>query len=639
MPEALIQLELKPYATEQVKRILCQRMNDAIAGAQERDILLLQLDDQLEGRIQPYGDKRWRGACILNDPMSREAHLELLALLTQAQRKDPKWQVIAQNPGDDENATLQEAWLTNKAAEYRLNNILYNVAYNALRDPCGVLFVGWKQTVRPVRKRMFRDSEFPDMPLVEGHQREEDREYEEAVVEQQEVAHQGCEFRTPDLADIYLYPADCQDIKTAYGIGERMLLTEDQLLDGVVDYGYDEEAVEELIRLGPTHSMGGDLLRTVRNEYDGTSNNASVREDGFYECFLYFGRMPKLRDDEDAIPEQYRADDLMCMLCPQQQIVFLMDISPYTDRPYISFSMLPRPNRLLGIGAMQLLATLQDEANANLQLTIDGMDLEMAPVLVAPAEWIQKYNAFSIYPGAILPEDDPNTLRTLEWGSKAEKGMELQGAIVGRGKGLVAAEGYGELQAKVRKDAEIQNVLAATDSKFDLFLQGFQSSMEELAARIVALHAQFEGEGLQESFNYQGKQMEVSAQNMRGLYRYVPTATSTTVTPEMRLKLTQAKIQAQMGYFAALAQVMQISPQFAPLIWHGVRQALLDMGERQPEEWIGPEPQMPQPQELPANIAQLVASGVPPQVIQQILASQGGLNTAPAGSGGALLQQ
>ncbi len=211
------------------------------------------MDDQLEGRIQPYGgDTRWRGACILNDPASREADLELLALLTQAQRKDPKWQVIANNPDDDENATLQEMWLTNKSAEYKLNEHLYNVDYNALRDPCGIMYVGWRQTVKNVRKRMYRDSEFPDLPLVEGHQREEDREYEEAIVQHPQVEHQGCEFRTPDLADVYLYPADAQDIKTAIGIGERMLLTEDQLLDGIEDYGYDEEAVEELIRMGPT---------------------------------------------------------------------------------------------------------------------------------------------------------------------------------------------------------------------------------------------------------------------------------------------------------------------------------------------------------------------------------------------------
>lgn len=644
MPEALIELQLDDDVRHDIKRILIQRLRDAISGASVRDVELGELDRQLEGRLLPRGPERWPGSCLLNDPMSREKHIELLALLTQAQRQDPKWQVIEIDPNDADNASLQEAWLTNKASEYQLNNWLYNICYNVLRDPCAILFVGWKQSVRMVRKRMYRDAEFPHLPAVEDHQREEDREYEETLVQHPAIDYQGCELRTPDLADFYPYPADSQgqwDLKAMQGIGERMFLTEDQLLDGVEDYGYDPDEVEDLIRRGPTHNLKGDRLRDYKNQYDGTDGYLQAREDGFYECFLWFGKCPRLQqiDEESRIPEQYLHDDLMCMICPDADIVFQMDLSPYPDRPYISFSMLGRPNRFLGIGAMQLLATLQEEATANLQATIDGMNLEMTPALIVPPEYAQKYNTNEIFPGGLIIEEVMNSIRPLQWGGKAAMGLELGAALDDRASSLTAAQGWGQVNAKRPLVAEMQQVGSAVDAKFGLFLYGIGMSMEALAARIVALHLHFEGEGLNDSFTYQGQKKEVTAQNMRGRYRYVPTATSTTVTIESRMRITQQKIALQQGYIAAM---LQVPPAFQPLVWHGVRQAFLDLGERQPEAWIGKEPVPPDPaaagQAVPPFLQALIAQGVPPQVIQTAMAATQGLNQPGAGSGGALQQ-
>src|ERR1019366_4610370 len=174
------------------------------------------------------------------------------------------------------------------------------------------------------------------------------------------------------------------------------------------------------------------------------------------------------------IPDKLTQREIMCMVCFNRDIVFQMKETAYEMRPYIMYHMLKRPNRLLGIGAMQLIATIQEEATANLQLTIDSMNLLMSPVLIAPYEWVEKYNTFKAYPGAILPEDVPNTLRPLEWNRSGGPGLELQEQLVNRAMGLVSAEGYGEMQQKVRKAAEIQNVMNAADVKFDLFLQILQ---------------------------------------------------------------------------------------------------------------------------------------------------------------------
>jgi hypothetical protein len=304
--------------------------------------------------------------------------------------------------------------------------------------------------------------------------------------------------------------------------------------------------------------------------------------------------------------------------------------------------MLKRPGRLLGIGAMQLIATIQEEATANLQLTIDSMNLEISPAMVAPYDWIDKYNAFEIYPGAILPEDVPNSLRPLEWNRNANQGLELQAALVDRGMGLVAAEGYGVMQSKVRKAAEITNVMDAADVKFDLFLQVMQTPQAELAARIVALHLKFDKQ-MQDTFMANGKKVTVTPAVLRGEYRFVPTATSSTGTPESRLQITMAKIELLKEY---IALITQSPPNFWANVWHGFRSALIDMDERNPVAWIGVEPQVPQAPAPPPGqggvspgIQALIAAGVPPQVIQQIIAG-GATQGTPLGiSAGAVPNQ
>jgi hypothetical protein len=181
--------------------------------------------------------------------------------------------------------------------------------------------------------------------------------------------------------------------------------------------------------------------------------------------------------------------------------------------------------------------------------------------------------------------------------------MGLQEQIVARGKGLVAAEGYGQLDPKQRKNGEMQNVMSAADSKFDLFLTNFMMGVEDLFKRIAALHMQYDPEWMQ----------------LRGEFKYIPTATSSTVTPQLRQQLAQAKLQAQQSYFAAL---MQMPPEIHPMLWHSYRTVLIDLGDRQPEAYLGPEPQTPQP--VPAQVQQLVAQGMPAQMALQMLAGQQG---------------
>lgn len=588
-----------PISNEQrrtITRILCRRASDAVNGAQQRDQLLIDWDDLLKGRQPILGKRRWQYACELNGTLIREAHSQLLSQINQIIQRDPYWTVEATEAAGEEDAQAVEAWLNDRARIYRLREHLYGAAYNALRDPVGLLYVGWRQKLKKRAVTLHRPEDDPEADPVFAEERDLEADDEAIPSLHEEVESEGCEFRVVDLADFYLYPADCQRIEQAVGVGERLLLTEDDLLDGIEEYGFDEEAVDALIRRGPTHVLdeaGG--YRSRKNAADGVSEGGDGdARDGFYEAFLWFGRLPKLRDGDGriTIPDDYVDVETIAVLVPAAEALLRLDVNPEGDRPYIPFYILPEPNRFLGAGVCQLLEQLQEEETQTIRYTIDGYSIDNAPVLLAPKEWINKYGKWSIGPGAMLPADVPGEVQPLQWQRNSLNGLELVQQIRGVAQGVIAAKGYGQTDAKVRKAAEVQNVLAASDTKFDLFLNNFQMGMVTLAERIVALERAHRGDA---GTAYRGGML--SREQLERRLMFIPAGSSATASPETRLNIAQMKQKIQMQYLQSRAQA---PPDIAALIWHGTRQILLDLGEKRPEQWIGPEPKPAPPPPMPA---------------------------------------
>lgn len=622
MATGILDLSLPEETRRAVDAVTVRRCRQAVIGSLNRDRQLCLYDDQLNGMLWAGQNTptQWAGGTQIDDPLTREAHLEYMALVTEAIRKSPKVQVEAINDEDQELATMFEKVIQDQEGQSNLQQALYSVAYTSGRDPVGNMRVGWVQKIRKARRTMFL-AKGSDTPVYHD-MREDGVAYAEVEQSYEAIHHQGCEFHVPDLADLYLYPADCQDTEQAVGIGERMLLTEDQLWDGVRDYGYEEDRVKDLINMGPTHDFDYREWRVRQDRADGENPYSADSTDGFYECFLWFGRLDKLRDAEGnpQLPEESQDIDYMCMVCPNRQIVFKCVPSPYPVRPYAQFYMIRKPNRYQGVGVPQLLDGMQAEANSNLQAWINSMNMQAAPVLIGSQEWITKYSKFKIYPGAVIPETFPNELRPLEFPGHANDFGVIQGLIKSRADGLIAAPGYGELTDKVRKNGEIQNVLQATNTKFSLFLQNFQMGLIGVAQRIVLYWLHFE------------QQSPMTLGELTSRFRFVPVATLQTATPEARLQLAQAQQASQLQYFGSMAQM---PPQVWPFLWHGAREVLSAMGARQPEQWIGPEPQQPPPPP-PVGVAPGMAGqpGVPgagppnPQLLPAILSQ-----VASAGAG------
>ncbi len=589
---------------------LVSMCNKAWQDAERRDRDLEYYDDQLNGRLwsRASASTQFAGGTQIDDPLTRDAHLTLQSTLYTANEKSPKVQVQAINPDNDADLAKEiEEYLTNLEGTSNLQIALNDVAYTTLRDPVGVMRVEWRDTLHTVPVTDYKDVETGD--IITAEERLDDRVYEPVPGTKEVPIHSGNYFCTPDLADVYVYPGNAQSFDgPGVTVFERMLLTEDDLIDGIDDYGYEEGAVARLIDAGPTHTTDFRRYQARQDWYDGNPGSDLEWRDGFYEVYMSFGRLPKIRGGAIDVPKDQRTIDYMSMICPIHSIVFKCVPSPYRERPYIPFWIIKKPNRLQGIGVPQLLDGLQPEANANLQLQVLSANYRAAPCLVAPIEWLRKYSKYKVYPGAILPEDIPNELHALEWGGTEQNLIEIQSFIKNRADGLVSAPGNGELGDKVYRAAQVQNVVQAASTKFSLYLMNFQLGLIKMSQLAIINYMQFV------------KGIDITLGELKARFRFIPVATLQTATPEARLQLDQGKMQIMVQYFTLTTQF----PQYAPQIWSMCAQILTDMGERDPKDKLGPEPQPPQqqmgmgglppnPQLAPAVLGQLGAHspGIP----------------------------
>lgn len=616
----------------------CANIDAAVAGAAQRNALCIEWDDQLKGRYQPLQLTRWRNSCELNTPLTRELFTMLDSMLMQAVKREPKVLVESFDPASDQAARKLEDFLNNLSQKYRLNRLLGHVAYNVLRDDVSILYAGWKQhythtertKYRPLRGRN-ADRALP----IDDEERLQDQDYEEVRLLEPTVEREGCDFRPVELTDFFLYPANAASIhehepRGAIGCGERLWLSENQLIDGIKDFGYDEDVVQQLLDLGPTDFAGidGDEARNRRDSYQGVTGDTYGPQDGYWECFLWFQRLPTLSrwrgldaqpdEDEDEIPWEYRRRDAMIVCCPAHHLVLKMVLSPYSQRPYIPFYILPEPNSFLGTGLCQMLEQMQEEDNTCVRQDIDSSDIRASNMYICPDEQFEELRKLGpIGPGMFIPEVVPNSIRPLPAPAYVPM-FQRSEWLRSRAQGLVSAQGYGQLDQKVRKASEVQATIGAADAKFELYLSNFQEGIADLFAWIAALHAVFGGEAtFRDSF---GRRATITQKDMEGQFAFIPAGTSTTANPDARYKLGQAQAGEQTRFISLSAQA---PPEFKPLLWHASRQILLDLGVRRPEEYIGPEPQPPPPGmfALPELVASMQHAQLPPAVQQTILSN------------------
>lgn len=639
MYETAVQLKLTKEYRRDMEPVLLNRLNDALAASADRDADCADADDALEGVDAGGIFIPYEGACDIVDPIIREQHTTAVAQATPPLRRDTLIHVRSRRALFKEGARKTEVWLTDTLQEEKLPQAYYLYLSNIFRDKAAVMAATWCEETSEERITLYtpvgESGEYLDTVADEDGEEQpfpydpEDRvpgtKYA-AIPHTREKRVQKADFRVVDLADFYLYPANAPSVKRATFVFERILLSQDDLLTGITTYGYDKEAVMELIKKGPTNdtaangfrsrsaygdNSGGDN-KARQDEIEGVSGAVMQGEDGVYECFLGFGHLPKLWDAEGRadLPKKYWQQDACVMLCPGHGKVFKVDLSPYPRRPYFMGSLLPKNGRAYGSGMVEILEPVAREMTHWTRAVSNALDHQITPVVVADDESFERNKNRQLWPGKWIKEGSvPNAIRPLQKERTALDGMNMLGFLKARAGGIVSAEGWGQVNEKQPLVAEMQMTMSATDTKFDLFQWNAYSILPDIGAWRVEMELLFNPD-FAGSIDGPEKEEEITANDLRGEYRYAVAPMNSDTSDQAKQSRNAAKLNVQMGYFGAAMQF----PDRAEFLYNGARQALVDMEERTPEDLLGAKPEPFQAPVMPPGgmPPPLAAGGLPP---------------------------
>lgn len=584
-------LELPDDVLDQLEITLCNRVNSAVGGAADRNSDLRRWRDQLEGFGVTAQNENWENACNLSSPLSMKSFLTILSQLHSALNHDPAVEAFTKD--DDEGARLLESWLAMARSRYQVDGPMHDLAHNACRDPATVGYVGWNQITR--RRREVGYKRNGSALVIPEESKEEGVEYEEVPISE-EVVEERYDIRAIDLSDFYLYPPTIGKIEDATLVCERMYVTSDALWDGIEDYGYDRDSVERLVAMGPPPT--DDDRREDDAEIAGLVDEGD-RDGGMYEIFTCYTRLPRsLPGMDDGIPDYLLQDDFLVVCCPSLLTVLKIVFSPFKERPYFCGGILPKPDKIQGYGLMGMLEGMQSEANANVQLSIDSSNLVVAPMVIVEASEHEDIVKQKTGPGAVIKVKDPKAVAPWPINTNPTRdGLTWQQWIDNQAQGIVSAEGQGSYQPKVRKAAEVQATEMASSAKFSMYLENFQRTVtSEVYRRMIALKLQFGDvdEDGEDFVDPEGHARKLTARALRGKFNVVATGTSLTHSPEARIDVAK-QIQAIQGPYVQAA-MGGMPAKFLKLLWHSSRELIMDLGKRNPEMYIGDEPEE-QPQQ------------------------------------------
>lgn len=603
-----LKLKLSQELREGVELELCRRIKQAVADSENRDAQQAVWRDQIEGLGQSATNQKWQAACDLNDPMTLIAFLDSLSQLMQAMRAATPIAVEAFTKEDQAGADLIEDFCAIEASRQGLWKVFYDAAHNACRDVAVPIYAGWKWQERPERSVGYR---LPGMAAVlSEEEKQEGEEYEEVPVTKMKV-EAGYDIKVLNLVDFYTYPANAPSLEQASIVGHRFLVTEDDLIDGIEDWGYDREKVYNLIETAPEASAESDF-KAEQDSSDGV-DPASGKE-GYYELFTIFTRLPR-RIGQEETPGYLRHDDFIAVICPSRNAVLKLDFSPFPERPYFLGHILPRPGSIQGYSIPSLLEGLQAEANAQVRFNIDSMNIIMTPAMKVKESEAARLNKYKIFPGASIPVKDMNDFMPIEWDRTTGEGMAYLRYFEEKGQGIISAPGQGSLQPKVRRAAEVNAVQQQAGTKFGLYLLMFQFTVvAPLFERMVSLKAHFgdvDEEDGEEFTGSEGRSHKLTTKALRGKYQFIPAVTSLTMSPEVRTQTNDMLGEIVTGYIQAITTMQNLPLEYKKGLWHMTRKQLHDLGEHNPETYIGEEPQeAPAPAALP--VSQTPGQGGPP---------------------------
>jgi hypothetical protein len=574
---------------EDVEKYILNRVRACVEACRDRNDWFTEMDNQLRGRgysatRQPFGQ-----SSLAEDPITREHHTTVTAGFNSNIRSGDKyWQVEATDPQDEEGAMAVEAYLTVKPYEWGLPKHIYDAAYDAVRFPVAWMAARWKQEYTTEFSTGWVDAK--GKPVADYERLGNEKQ---VTLLTESVVYEGIEYRVPDPRDVYLDPPNAPSHQESAGMIERMNQTSHDLLLGIEAYGYDYDAITDMLDGGATSHGGADWL-TDLDEREGVKPD----QDDYWECYQYIGKLPVLLDPvtgEFRVPPHLWNVDFVWMVCPRakgkngQGCVFKFAQLPYEMRPYVPFHMLKTPRRQQGECVPSLLKPIQEELTVLMRWGINSATWGATPGWFVDKTQKRDFGRLKRYPGCVIdidmagglkPEPIPNDVAAMG------TSLELGNALNTRAANMVAGQSL-QLQPKVRKTGEIQADQQNISSKFDLYFSNFTQGLEDLAVLTMSIAAQHADENGTLVRVGEANAVKVTPQDLRRRYRYIPHANSENGNPTVRIAKWQAIMQAVMSspLFAQQVQAGDMT-----MAWNLLRRFLEVNNERNVTGTIGPEP-------------------------------------------------
>lgn len=584
---------------KEVDVALLDCLNSAISSCADRNELFRRWDAQLRGDPSWAGLKpRNQKACYIEDPITREHHLTLVANIMTILRQEQWWLVNPIEPGDEDAAGQLEAWLNDKIAEYHFNGLVgYDLAYNAARYTYAVLYCGWKQDYSTNYETRFKDSESGE--VVEAEDRLPGRQYKETEQISEDLDAEGLDIRVPDPSDVYFWPPDAQTVEQAEMVFERTYMSAGELLDGIDDYEYDADAVASILTSGM--AQNDNTYQTDANERDGIAATSGADDGAMYEVYFIFGRPPALmQSGRSTLKNDIRRRNYFWVVSKEENVVLKCVPMPFKKKPYVMFPFLGIPGRLLGDSVCSMLQALQIEATIALRFRVDTRDIATSPTLMVPDTLYPDLSRYTVFPGAMIPYNPSGGLQNggifpLEWdkagipaAANDSQDFRLRAAQ------LFSAQARGSIQTHERTATQINTEAAGAADKFGLILMNFQIGIAALGELMISHYQQFgfsgqpDGQAMTQQIG--AKQVSISPEMLAKKFRILTAGSSEDADPQARISKAEALYEFMMQNPIITQRAQQGDMTAIYMITTVVLRAL---GVRSPQSVIGPEPTPP----------------------------------------------
>lgn len=637
-----LKLSLSDEVRRKCEDWILTNVRETVAAHATRDEDLKRWKDGLHGIPAAYGSAAWDNACRIEDGLIQEQRAQMVAQIMAAANRYP---LVTTDGTDDAtrlSASQLETYIAQRQKQHAFPKAFYGYADEATCYAGGVLYVGWKEEVRKRRDVRYWDGESLDDEgnevLLQSHEQQEDLTYEAVPITTVDSTRGGHEFRSVPLLDFYMFPADTPTLQASSAVMERRWYSDNDLWNGIEGYKFDKKAVEETVRMGAR--SGGSTDNEARERNADAYGVEGAEGDGHpFECFVWYGYLPKLYEGGKAQLPRYLWNDIFCaVVCPAAQCVLKLDFAPDTDEyPYEMGSMHPETGSPYGMGLCLLLEAEQQEATHYRRLAANTADIVASPPIIMYNDAWELNKAHSWYPGAILRGETQGDIDFPEIpAAPTVIATQMLDYTLQRAQRKTAAQGFGQVNPKQPLVAEMEGVMAATDTKFNFYQANVFAILPWVAQRMVKLELMYNPNFSMELQGESGSET-LTADKLAGKYEYNVAQLDQNASEAAKAQRDVAIAELQNGFFTFLMETMGTPlAVFAEHKWRQTRDALSHLSVRKPEDYIGPKPppegiQPPPPP--PMNPMDMVSQLIPGMGGNGNNASNG--NGKPVAMGGA----